>query len=314
MKLGEFDPKALGLGLRHPGIILGTGPFRVHLRADAPRLAGQLQRLYPEASIRDRTIHHPVDFHLRLRRPTRIRRWIKPQVELLCDGDSPFDPFPLDHALPLFEWGYNWNIATRAHQYLMLHSAVVEKNGWAVILPALPGSGKSTLSAAMMLRGWRLLSDEFGLIRPKDPELRLHPLPRPIPLKNESIALIRDFEPGATLGPTYPKTRKGDVAHLMATLDSQVRQQETARPGWFVFVKYQAGAPTRLEPLPQGWTFLKISGNSFNYKLQGALGFRAVVELVKRCPAYSLTYSDLDDAISALDRLTAEAPAAPAAR
>ncbi len=171
-------------------------------------------------------------------------------------------------------------------------------------MPALPGSGKSTLGAALMLRGWRLLSDEFGLIRPKDPELRLHPLPRPIPLKNESIAVIRDFEPSATLGRTYPKTRKGDVAHLMATLDSQERQHETALPGWFIFVKYEAGAATRLEPLPQGWTFLKISGNSFNYKLQGVLGFRAVAELVKRCPAYSLTYGNLDDAIAALNRLT----------
>jgi predicted ATPase len=30
-----------------------------------------------------------------------------------------------------------------------------------VILPAPPGSGKSTLCAALVTRGWRLLSDEL---------------------------------------------------------------------------------------------------------------------------------------------------------
>jgi predicted ATPase len=46
----------------------------------------------------------------------------------------------------------------------MLHAAVVEKNGKALILPALPGSGKSTLSAALAMNGWRFLSDEFTMI------------------------------------------------------------------------------------------------------------------------------------------------------
>jgi predicted ATPase len=33
---------------------------------------------------------------------------------------------------------------------------VVERDGHALILPAMPGSGKSTLTAALVQRGWRL--------------------------------------------------------------------------------------------------------------------------------------------------------------
>ena len=51
-----------------------------------------------------------------------------------------------------------------AHQYLIIHAAVVEKNGLAAILPAPPGSGKGTLTAGSVLSGWRLLSDELTLI------------------------------------------------------------------------------------------------------------------------------------------------------
>jgi len=289
--------------MRGDGLRFRSGPFSVRLCGGTRPLAAQLALLYPELQPCTGDDGLPADFHLRLARPHSARRWLRPQVRLVTDLDLPYDPFPLDHALPLFEWGMNWCIAMQAHQYLMLHSAVVEKDGHALVMPALPGSGKSTLCAALMLRGWRLLSDEFGLIRPDDPHLALHPLPKPIPLKNASIDAIRHFSPDAVLGPTFPNTRKGDVAHLQANLDSQRRAGETALPKRFLFVQYQAGAATRLEALSPGWTFLKVSTNSFNYRLQGAAGFRAVTRLARNCPSHALHYSDLDQAVAAVEQL-----------
>ena len=69
----------------------------------------------------------------------------------------PFQPLPAYMALPALEWGINWCVANRANQYLMLHSAVVEKRGSAIVFPAWPGHGKTTLCAGLMLSGWRLL-------------------------------------------------------------------------------------------------------------------------------------------------------------
>jgi HprK-related kinase A len=299
-------PPSLWPRLSGDGLRFRSGPFTVRLRGGTPALAAQLRLLYPQLQPLDGDAGLPVDFHLQLRRPHSLRRWLRPQVRLFTDQELPYDPFPLDHALPLFEWGLNWCIAMQAHQYLMLHAAVVEKDGRALVMPALPGSGKSTLCAALMLRGWRLLSDEFGLVRPDDPQLALHPLPRPIPLKNASIEVIRRFSADAVLGPTFARTRKGDVAHLMASPDSQWRGDEPALPGQFLFVRYQAGAATQLEALPQGWTFLKVSTNSFNYRLQGAAGFRAVAALARRCPSHALTYSDLDQAVAAIEDLWRE--------
>ena len=220
--IGQIDSDWLVRQARTTGLALRSGPFGVRLRSDDPVAVRTLLSLYRYHRLMDE--QQVADFHISLQRPRGLRRWWRPQILMRTDSQTPFEPFRLDHAYPLFEWSLNWVIAMQAQQYLLLHSAVVEKDGIAMIMPALPGSGKSTLCAALMLQGWRLLSDELGIIRPDDPALAMHPLPRPTPLKNESIAVIRDFSAQAVLGPTYPKTRKGTVAHLMASEHSQLRE------------------------------------------------------------------------------------------
>ena len=303
MKLAECDPRDLSRSMRRGGMRLRSGPFVVRLYGRLPSLIEQLRLLYPDTEIFADTAPVLTDFYLGLARPRGLRRWLHPQIRLLTDWEAPFEPFPYDHALPLFEWGLNWRIAVQAHQFLMLHAAAVARHDHAIIMPALPGSGKSTLRAALMLRGWRLLSDEFGLIRPDDPDLALHALPRVIPLKNASIEVIRRFSDTAVLGPTFPKTRKGDVAHLAPTTESQLRWADTAQPAMLLFPLYQAQADTELTRLNAAEAFTQLAGNSFNYRLQGERGFRALTALGKRCPAYRLVYSDLDDAIGRINAL-----------
>jgi HprK-related kinase A len=213
-------------------------------------------------------------------------------VVFRCDGSQPFDPFPADSPLPLLEWGSNWLIARRLHDLLLLHAGAVERDGYALLMPALPGSGKSTLTAALSLSGWRLLSDEFGAFDPADRVFRA--LLKPAALKNASIALIRSFSRDACFGPEFPKTRKGTVAHLAASLQTVDRRHELAHPGAIVLPQWRAGSPTRLEPVNPKSIFGALAFNAFNYAVLGAAGFEAVVHLARECPAWQLIYSDLE--------------------
>jgi HprK-related kinase A len=215
---------------------------------------------------------------------------------------KPFEPFPHDTALPFLEWGLNWCVATHAHQYLMLHAGVVEKNNQALLLPDWPGSGKSTLSAALCHRGWRLLSDEFGLVRPRDGQIV--PFPRLVPLKNESIAVFRDFAPEAVMGPEYPKTCKGTVCHLRPPAASIERDQETATPRWIVFPRFKKGAALSLRPIQRTEAFVTLSGHSFNYDLIGLRGFETLANLIDACDCYTFEYGgDLEQAVAQLNAL-----------
>jgi HprK-related kinase A len=303
MRVAELDLKGLERQLRR-GMTLEVGALRVAIRSNARGFAPTFGRLYAHSRFSPRPDNGLIDFPLALRRRHGLRRLVAPQVTLYSDQQHPFHPFPEDHAFPFFEWGMNWYLATQAHQYLLLHAAVVEKAGRALIMPARPGSGKSTLCAALIHRGWRLLSDEFGLVAGEGAQLLA--LPRPTALKNESIDILGRFAPEAVIGPVFPRTRKGAVAHVMPPAQSTERAHEPARPGWVVFPQYTAGVTTRLHPFPKGRAFLKLSGNAFNYKLKGPSGFRAVARIIHASHTYFLEFDSLEHAVERLGRMVDE--------
>jgi HprK-related kinase A len=257
----------------------------------------QLQFLYSHFSV----IPEPsvVDFDVLVRHKGPLRSWIS----VLVDGGIFYDWFRSHLALPLFEWAVNHCIFERPHQYLMLHSAVVEKQGRAVILPGPPGSGKSTLCAGLVCRGWRLLSDEVALVRPQD--AMIVPIPRPIGLKNDSIRMIRGFSPQAALGPSWPGTIKGELAHMQPPAESVRRSHETARPAWLVFPSYRAGAKADLTSVSKAQGLLRAAKNSFNYSVLGRTGFEALAKLIDGCGCYEFIYSDLAEAVEQIERLPA---------
>ena len=176
-----------------------------------------------------------------------------------------------------------------------------------MILPGVPGAGKSTLTSYLIHRGWRLFSDEFTLLAPET--LTLHPFPRLIPLKNNSIEVIRQAVPEAVFGPEIPGTRKGRVAHLRPGVDHLRRMADPARPRLVVFPRYEAGADTQLSPIPAPEAFAELTHNAFNYVLLGAVGFTAVADLTDAARCYRLRYSALEDANERLTALLREVAA-----
>jgi HprK-related kinase A len=295
--LGSVSPARVWDALRQRGIWLDLGAATVRLRSDCESLVKPLCLAYRHFPFSSQP--QWADLHADLWRVRGPRRWFRPQVSFHCDGGSPFEPFPADTAFPLFEWGVNWLIGRRLNHLLLFHAGVVERHGRALVLPATPGSGKSTLTAALSLRGWRMLSDEFGVLDMASGLLL--PMLKPTALKNESIPVIRSFEPDAPIGPAFPKTRKGTVAHLAPSAHAVQGVQRGAGVGAVVLPKWVAGSPTRMEPLQPHVAFSALAFNAFNYTVAGRDGFQATADIAANVPAWQLVYSDLDDALRTLD-------------
>lgn len=300
--LGSLATGEILQRLRSPGgLALRTGSFVVRIHSPMPAVADGVALLYRDFPLAEDGAF--ADFHVRVYPPAGPRRWWHPQVLFALDQIIPFKPLPASQAFAMLEWGLNWCVSNYAHQFLMLHAAVIARDGRAVILPAPPGSGKSTLCAGLVNRGWRLLSDELTLIDRGTG--RITPLPRPVSLKNQSIEVIRAFAPEAVLGPVARDTAKGTVAHMQPPAASVRAADELARPAWIIMPRYQAGAPAELTALPKGEAFIQAADQSFNYSLLGQEGFEAMGRLVDNCECLRFHYGELEEAVAVFDRLAA---------
>ena len=299
MKLADASIPQIEELLRSDGLTLDFGYVKARVRSRVRPLASVLQIVYGAFPLEAATGF--CDLTVTLLPQPGLRRWLRPQIQFYLEGETPFEAFDAATHLPMLEWGMNWGIAQRFTDMLLLHAGVVERDGRAIVLPAMPGSGKSTLTAGLTQRGYRLLSDEFGAVEGDSGQLR--PVLRPIALKNESIEVIRRFSADAVLGPAFPKTRKGTVAHMAPDAYSVALRRTAAQARLIVFPQYVAGARTQLEAVPKSRALARLSVNAFNYELRGPAGYKAVAQLIDQCDCYTLHYGDMEDAIATLGHL-----------
>lgn len=311
MKLKDLEKNTFFSQLEKIGISIASGPFNFSVKSPFESVADSLALMYADHSVVPG--NNFVDFYTEIKSPSLTRKFFRPQCRFYFDGEAPFYPLPREQAFAAFEWGLNWVISNHAHQYLILHAAVVEKDGHALVMPGEPGSGKSTLCTALCHHGWRLLSDELTLIHLNS--LKAVPLCRPISLKNKSIEVIADYLGDAcVMGPTVNDTSKGIVAHVKPPKDSVHRMGHPVKISWFVFPRYQKNADPVLQIKNKAETFLEIAKNAFNYSFHGKNGLRVLKEIVSSTSSYRLEYSQLEDAEELLNTLEAPVTVAPKVR
>jgi len=289
--------------LTGPGIRIRMGPVVANIASPFRSIESAIALHYAAHDVAPAAQF--ADFHVAVDRVGGLRRWIRPQASFRFDANPPFNPLAAAQAFPLLEWGLNWCVSAHCHQYLILHAAVIERGGRALILPAPPGAGKSTLCAALVARGWRLLSDELTMI---DAQTRdVVPLPRPISLKNASIAVMADFWPEGAMSPVVHDTLKGSVAHVRPPASSVERAAERAAPGWIVLPAFRAGGSPALTSLPKSAGFMRLVESAFNYSVLGRRGFDILADVVEASGCHEFTYGgQLDDAVRMFDALAGE--------
>ena len=305
MKIRDLTPDQLYQRFGSDGLRIGIGPFVIHLRSPIRGFIADFSFAYADFPVCDKS--EISNFRVCVAPAARWRPW-EAQAEFWSDGVSPFKSFPQRLAMPLTEWGLNGCICNHAHQFLMFHSAVVEKNGRAAIFAGPPGSGKSTLCAALMARGWRLLSDEFALLDPSRGWLT--PIPRPVALKNASIGLVEKLLPHLRIGRTFAPTRKGTLAHLRPPTEAVERQAQPALPGWIVFPTHAENADTKLIPLGKSGSFVRLQENCFNYSALGRCAFDALAELIENAACYELPFAHAVAAAELIENLAKVEPVA----
>jgi HprK-related kinase A len=276
---------------------LRVGPvsFRIGSQWRSPIAA--LRRLYAGYPEPDGAC----DFTVRLEAERVWRRWLRPSVAIRGDYVLPdAAPLPLAQGLLAAEMGMNLQMALGQKRFLLLHAASVEKEGRALLMTGPSGAGKSTLAALLGERGWRFMGDEFALLGLDDG--RLHPFPRAVSLKNDSLALFDGIDP-ARLGPVLAGTPKGTIRHLRPNAAAVARMSETARPMLILFPRFGRDLEPAIREVGAAEAFMRLTQASTNYVALGETGFGALTRLVASLPSRAIDFADPAQAEALVERL-----------
>ncbi len=299
MLVSELPFEKINADFSDSGLCFKTGIFNIAVTSNIPAVTRHIRHFYSHYDCNNETDF--IDLHVEVKAVGGYRRFYRPQVSFSFDGYEPFIPLPINQAPAMFEWGLNWCIANTAHHYLIIHSAIIEKDGYGLILPGTPGSGKSTLCAALVNKGWRLLSDEMALLSLADG--LIYPAPRPVSLKNKSIQIIKDFAPDAVFGEVMIDTLKGDIAHMLAPQSALAEQTTAVKPAFLVFPHYKDNAEKKLIGLPKSRALMTLAEHAFNFNILGKQGFDSMSNMIENVECYDFTYADLVTALEGIDSL-----------
>jgi hypothetical protein len=182
--------------------------------------------------------------------------------------------------------------------FLLLHAGAVNRNREGMLLPAPRNAGKSTLTLALLDRGFGYLSDEYGAIDPVT--YRAYPFPKRISVGDMSLrffpgieAKLEDVREGQArdLGERY--VRPEDLASAVGA---------PARVRWLVFPGHDRSGSPRLDAISKAEAVERMVRNSVNLGRYRDRGVVLLTRLAQEAEAFVL---DGGDPIQRAELLTA---------
>ncbi len=181
-----------------------------------------------------------------------------------------------------------------------LHAAVMRTGGGCLLLPARPGSGKTTLAAGLARVGFAYHTDEVAVLD-RD-RLAVRGLPMCLTLKEGAWTLLAPLYPAISSLPVHQRVDGKAVRYLPPPVqigDPALDRHWPVR--WIVFPRYRPGAPTRLEPVRRTEALRRLLDECLALRL--VLDEERVAQLVRwigDIACLELEYGDLDQAVVAL--------------
>jgi HprK-related kinase A len=223
---------------------------------------------------------------------------------LINDHRQEFEVEHKNEVLPHLEWFINWQIIERLHTYVQLHASSLVYEGGALILPGDPGSGKSTLTAGLLARGWSYLCDEFALVDTS--RGLIAPFPRALCIKEASFPVLEALGLPLRRKTPYQKATKGRVGFLNPLDIDPGVVSEPAPARWVVFPKYVAGATPLLEPITRSQALYDLTKQCFNFRMHQENVIKDLASLVRGAECFRLVAGEIQATCDLVESLASQ--------
>jgi hypothetical protein len=187
-----------------------------------------------------------------------------------------------------------WQSAINAHDFLFyIHAGVVGTGASCVLLPAAAGSGKSSLTAALVHRGFRYFSDEVALIEPTT--FHVSPMPLAMCIKSTGWDLMARYYPGILSLPVHVRSDEKVLRYIPPPADSV--EQIPMPVAHIIFPRYEEAAPTQLERVKRSEALGRLMGECLALRQRlDQKNVRQLVRWIAGVECYELTFSSLETA------------------
>ncbi|PCI63096.1 MAG: HprK-related kinase A [Kordiimonadales bacterium] len=301
-RLGDVPYPELAQSLKDGCLEMSLGPFSKRLKANNSQVTEFLQDAYRDVPVRTK-LGDITDVAVTIKSPSWFRQYVRRQVVADPGFIVPAVPLPVRLSALSFEMGLNLAVALKCCRLVSFHAAVVGNEKGAIFISAHSGGGKSTLASALMVEGYRLFSDEFGLLDMSNS--LLVPYPRPVSLKGDSINIVRDFTGADWLTPVLSDTPKGDIAYRRARPSDIEEADKKLSSKLIVFPVFTKGARPVAKELAKSEALMRLIPSSTNYHLLGQGGFEALTAMVAGARSYEIQYGNTDDSMKIVKDLAA---------
>jgi len=180
-----------------------------------------------------------------------------------------------------------FHVADKAKDVHCLHAAAVSKEGRSLVIPANSGAGKSTFTTWLVANGFEYLTDELIMVNDQN---TLDGIARPIQIKAHGLEAVDHLIADKSL------VQKGRFATALpaACLEGVQVAADQQQLAMFVFPKYKAESKYSFERLSSAEAGMNLMANHVNARSLEGHGFRAMMELIRNTPCYSLEYGGFD--------------------
>jgi hypothetical protein len=201
--------------------------------------------------------------------------------------------------------GALWQSAVNAHDFLFyIHAGVVGTGKSCVLLPAAPGSGKSSLTAALVHNGFRYFSDEVALI--ERGTFLVPPMPMALCVKSTGWDVIARYHPQIDALPAHERM-DGKVVRYVPPAARAI-QQTGALVSHIVFPCYDKDAETELKPIARSDALgrLMVECLALRQRLTPT-NIANLLRWIAEVDCYALTFSSLDEACGLVSQVVRRA-------
>ncbi len=187
-----------------------------------------------------------------------------------------------------------WQSAINAHDFFFyIHAGVVGTGAGCVLLPAAAGSGKSSLTAALVHRGFRYFSDEVALIEPTT--FHVSPMPLAMCIKSTGWDLMARYYPGILSLPVHVRIDEKVLRYIPPPADSVA--QAPMPVSHIIFPRYEEAAPNRLERVNRSEALGRLMNECLALRQRlDQTNVRQLVHWIAGIECYELTFSSLETA------------------